>query len=79
MRDHVKLVIQEFNPNHIILHVGTNELNSGKTIRQISRSIIDLTLSLKTERNIVTTFLTVPQKDSLNNNVKEVNCRFLHM
>ena len=79
MCDHVKLVIQEFNPNHIILQVGTNELNSGKTIRQISRSIIDLTLSLKTERNIVTTFLTVPQKDSLNNNVKEVNCRFLHM
>ena len=31
MCDHVKLVIQEFNPKHIILRDGTNELNNGRT------------------------------------------------
>ena len=28
MSDHVKPTIREFNLNHIILHVGTNELKS---------------------------------------------------
>ena len=35
MYDHVKPTIREFNPNHIILHVGTNELKSSKTAIQM--------------------------------------------
>ena len=31
MYDHVKPTIREFNPNHIILHVGTNELKNSKS------------------------------------------------
>ena len=61
MYDHVKPTIRKFNPNHIILHVGTNKLNSS----QISRSVIDLALSLKLETDTVTISLTVPQKDNL--------------
>ena len=52
MYDHVKPTIPEFNPNHIILHVGTNELKSSKTASQISRSVIDLALSLKSEKTL---------------------------
>ena len=79
MYDHVKPTIREFNPNHIILHVGTNELKSSKTASQISRSVIDLALSLKSETNAVTISLIVPRKDNLNNKAQEVNSRLINM
>ena len=79
MYDHVKPTIREFNPNHIILHVGTNELKSSKTASQISRSVIDLALSLKSEANAVTISLIVPRKDNLNNKAQEVNSRLINM
>ena len=79
MYDHVKPTIREFNPNHIILHVGTNELKSSKTASQISRSVIDLALSLKSEANAVTISLTVPRKDNLNNKAQEVKSRLINM
>ena len=60
--DHVKPTIQEFNPNHIILHVGTNELKSSKTASQISTSVIDRALSLQSETNAVAISLIVPQR-----------------
>ena len=47
MYDHAKPTIRELNPQHIILHVGTNNLNSEKTASQISNSILDLANSLK--------------------------------
>ena len=79
MYDHVKPTIREFNPNNIILHVGTNELKSSKTASQISRSVIDLALSLKTEANAVMMLLIVPQKNNLNNKAQEVNSRLINM
>ena len=79
MYDHVKPTIREFNPNHIILHVGTNELKSSKTASQISKSVIDLALSLKSETNAVTISLIVPRKDNLNNKAQEVNSRLINM
>ena len=47
MYDHAKPTIREVSPEHIILHVGTNDLNSEKTASKISNSIIDLANSLK--------------------------------
>ena len=79
MYDHVNPTIREFNPNHIILHVGTNKLKSSKTHSQMSRSVIDLALSLKSETNAVTISLIVPRKDSLNNKAKEVNSQIVNM
>ena len=63
----------------MILHVGTNELKSGKTTSQISRSVIDLALSLKSETNAVTISLILPRIDNLNNKVQEVNSRLINM
>ena len=77
MYDHVKPTIREFNPNHIIFHVGTNELKSSKTASQISRSVIDLAPSLKSEANAVTISLIVPRKD--NNKAQELNSRLINM
>ena len=76
---YVKPTIREFNLNHIILHVGSNELKSSKTASQISRSVSDVALSLKSETNTVTMSLIAPQKNNLNNKQQVVNSRLIHM
>ena len=77
MYDHVKPTIREFNRNHIIFNVETNELKSSKTASLISRSVIDLALTLKSETDAVNISLIVPRKDSLNNKAQEVNSRLM--
>ena len=42
MYDHAKPSTRELNPEHIIFHVGTNDLNSEKIASQISKPILDL-------------------------------------
>ena len=79
MHDHVKPTIRDFNPEHIIIHVGTNDLNSEKTASQIASSIIELATSLKNKTNKIYTSLIVPRYDELNNKVNEVNIRLMNM
>ena len=79
MYDHAKPTIREVNPEDIILHVGTNDLNSEKTASQISNSIIDLANSLKNETNNIHVSLIFPRNDNLNNKVNEVNNRLINM
>ena len=79
MHDHVKPTIRDVNPDHIILHCGTNDLNSEQTASQIARSIIELALSLKSKDNKISVSLIVPRNDNLNNKASEVNCRLVHM
>ena len=38
---YAKPTIRELNPEHIILHVGTNDLNTEKTASQISKLILE--------------------------------------
>ena len=54
LHDYAKPTIDDFNPNEIILYVGTNNLNSEKTSNQIANSIIDFRNSLKTDNNDIT-------------------------
>ena len=61
------------------MHVGTNELKSSKTTIQISRSLIDLALSLKSEKNTVAILLIVPRNGSLKNKAQEVNSRLINI
>ena len=72
MYDHAKPTIRELNPDHIILHVGTNDLNTEKAASQISKSILDLANSLKNETNTIHVSLIVPRNDNLKNKVNEV-------
>ena len=55
MYDRIKPIIREFYPNHLILYVGTNELDGSKT------------LSLNSKKSTVTISAIVSRKDSLNN------------
>ena len=59
MYDHAKPTIRELNPEHIILQVGANDLNTEKTASQISNSILDVANSLKKETNTIQVSLIV--------------------
>ena len=79
MVDHVKPTLRDDKPDHIILHVATNDLRTEKTASQIAKSIMDLTTSLKNNGNSVILSGIVPRFDNLNNKATEVNNRLVLM
>ena len=79
MHDHVKPTVRDFNPDHIVFHCGTNEVNSERTTSQIARSIIELVLSLKSKDKKISISLIVPTNDNLNKKASKINCRLVHM
>ena len=79
MRDYANPTLRDINPEHIILHVGTNDLTTEKTASQISRSIIELGTSLKNDTNTVSISAIVPRSDKLDNKATEVNNRLVLM
>ena len=74
MTDHVKSTLRDINPDHIILHAGTNNLRTENTVSQVAKATIDLRLSsLKNDDNTVTVSGIVPRLDDLNNKANEVS------
>ena len=71
--------MRDFNPNQIILHGGTSDLNSEKTSSQIANSNINLRNSLKRDNDDITISLIAPRADNLNNKANEVNNRLVNM
>ena len=61
MTDHVKPTLRDINPDHIILHAGTNDLRSENKDSQISKATTDLAASLKNDDNTVTVSGIVPR------------------
>ena len=49
MADYLKPLIRA-KPNHLILHVGTNDLNSNRPPDEIGKTIIHLATELKSEK-----------------------------
>ena len=78
MHDHVKPTVRDFDPDHIILHCGTNYPNSDRTSSQIAREIIDPATSLKSDKNKISISLLTPRCDKLNNKASEVNNRLIN-
>ena len=70
-------IVGDFNPDDIILHCGTNDLNSERRASQITRSIIEIALSLKSKDNKISVSLIVPRNDNLNNKASEVRIVYL--
>ena len=79
MTDHVKPTLRDINPDHIILHAGTNDLRTENTASQIAKATIDLVTSLKNDDSTVTVSGIVPRVDDLNNKANEVNRRLVLM
>ena len=79
MTDHIKPTLGDINPDHIILHAGTNDLRTENTASQIAKATIDLATSLKNDDNTVTVSDIVPRLDDLSNKANEVNRRLVLM
>ena len=73
MKDYVKPCIRENNPEYVILHVGTNELNSELTPERIAKSVIDVGKNIQINHRTVSIFGIVPRNDNFNNKATEVN------
>ena len=79
MTGHVKSTLRDINPDHVILHAGTNDLRTKNTASQIAKATIDLAISLKDDDNTVTVSGIVPRLDDLNNKANEMNRRLVLM
>ena len=79
MTDHVKPTLRDKNPDHIVLHAGTNDLRTENTASQIAKATIDLATSLKNDGNTETVSGIVPRLHELNNKANEVNRRLVLM
>ena len=73
MNDYVKPCIRKNNPDHIILHVGTNDIPTSKDPLAIVQSIVDLAKNIMTQDGSVTISGTILRNDQWNNKVREVN------
>ena len=73
MKDYAKPCIREENPDHIILHVGTNDLSSENNAERVGKSIVDLEKSLLSENRKVTISGIIPRNDQWNIKAEEVN------
>ena len=73
MKDNIKPTLRELDPEHVILHVGTNNLNSPLPPKEIANRIIDLAKSMKTDNRNITISTMIPRGGKLNNKAIEVN------
>ena len=79
MKDYVKPSIRENNPDHIIFHVGTNDVPSEKTPQVIAKPIVDLAKSVANDNLQVTVSSIVPRNDQWSKKVYEVNKVLLNL
>ena len=73
MNDYVKPCIRENNPDHIIFHVGTNDIPTSKDPLAIAQSIVDLAKNVMTQDGSVTISGIILRNDKWNNKFREVN------
>ena len=72
MKDHINPVIRD-NLDHIIFHIGTNDVPSDKSAENIAKSIVELALSAKSASCDVSISNIVVRKDGHQNKCQEVN------
>ena len=63
MNDYIKLCICDNNPDHIMFHVGTNDIPTWKDPLAIAQSIVDLAKSVMTQDRTVTISGIIPRND----------------
>ena len=65
--------IKPFNPDVIILHIGTNDLRSEKSAEDIGNEILSLVNTIKTPVNKIRVSSFIARDDSLNQKGGDVN------
>ena len=80
MKDYMKPSLRE-NPDHFILHVGTNDLNTERSPELIAKSIVGLAKTLKGNSCDVSVSDIIVRTDNSNLNEKrfEVNAHLTEM
>ena len=73
MKDYMKPCIRENNRDHLIFHVGTNDVPSNKKAKSIAESIVSLAKEVKASNLDVSISSIIPCNDNWNNKVIEVN------
>ena len=72
MKDHMEPSVRE-KPGHIILLIGTNDLNIDRAPDLIAKSIIGLAISMKSNSQNVSISNIIMRNDNLNEKAMEVN------
>ena len=72
MKDHMKPSMRE-KPDHTILHVGTNDLNSDRPSDLIAKSIVGLAIILKSNSQNVSISNIIMRNDSFHEKAMKVN------
>ena len=72
MKDRMKPSMKE-KPDHTILHVGTNDLNSDRPSDLIAKFIIDMAIILKKNSQNVSVSNVIMRNDKFNEKAMEVN------
>ena len=73
MKDYVKPCIRKNDPDHVNLHVGTNEMDSELPPERIVKSVVDVAKNVKSDTRSVSISSILPRSDNFNNKVIEVN------
>ena len=82
MKDYIKPSLRSI-PNHFILHVGTNDLNSSQTPGVIAKEIFDLATLLKNNQHDINVSNIILRTDNLKLNaemckVKQILSELFH-
>ena len=72
MKDHMKPSMRK-KPDHTILHVGTNDLNSDRPSDLITKSIVYLAITLKKNSQNVSVSNIIMRNDNFNEKAMDVN------
>ena len=73
MTHHVKGCLGDISPDIAILHHGTNHLKSDNTSEKTAADIVNLALTIQSEKNKVFISGLTIRNDSLNKRRKKVN------
>ena len=73
MRDYINPCVRESSSEHVVLHVGRNDLPSVKPAYSIATSIITLAQEVIAEKRSVLISTIIPRNDKWNNKVFEEN------
>ena len=72
LNDHMKPSLRE-NPDHFVLHIGANDLNSDRSPELITKSITDVGSSLKNDSHDVSISSIVVRNDKFKEKAAQVN------
>ena len=73
MKDYSKPCVKENQPDHLMFHVGTNDLAIKNNAEKIVKSVVDLVKGLVADDPTISASSIVLRNDKLNGKAAEVN------